>query len=247
MILSRTMRHGDFAELEPELQTVDEVLALLGGGDPAQHPMRRWEYAMALKAFNDWAQNITAATGKSRFVVSDHGCCTGMFSPMMYHLGHSVRMYEIWAWGDQEQRAVQQMAAVFNRMSEYDRTWRSWQMIHKPLEQLDESDKADAAYCISTIEHIADYEGAFRNLCRSVLPGGMLFLTSDFGERGGFGFAADSVRPNGMFYEQTYLRMAEIGAEEGFRLMGGEADWSWEESCRMVNDYGFAALAMERV
>lgn len=247
--LSRVMRMSDFEVLAPQLATVDKVLGMLNGGDKAQHPLRRWEYALALAAFQNWAEerNLDVCSLK----VADHGCCTGMLAPTMFMMGHDVTMYEIWAWGNQQDFAtwqMEQMRTINQDLATIEKAKvGNYRWANRPLNQLlDEDRNFDVVFCISTIEHIHNHEIAFRDLCHCVGPKGMLFITSDFAGRPGWGFVADGVRPDGMFCAQTYERLAEIGREEGLELIGAESLWSWDESCRLVNDYGFASLAMKR-
>lgn len=243
---SKTMRMSDFADLGGELEVVENVLAMLNGGDKAQHPLRKWEYAMALKAFRYWDKNRSTAMMAR---VSDHGCCTGMLAPMMYWMGHDVRMYEVWAWGDQQNFATWQMEKM--REAQGCGTYR-W--INKPLGQLTEDDRGvDVAFCISTIEHISGFEHAFRQMCDTVDPGGMIFITSDSAEDEHDHYIANNVRAGTMFNKTVYEKLAGWGREMGFELMGGTADWSWDESCRLIpapgmgpTAYGFACMAMER-
>lgn len=243
MILSKTMRPEDFTQLEPELAIVDSVLAMINGGDKAQHPMRRWEYAMAIKAYNFWK---TLRERREPLLVSDHGCCTGMLAPTMFWMGNNVKMYEVWAWGNQEEFTLKQMEMVRGYKQRPAET--TYEMLHRPLSGLlPEDHNVDVGFCISTLEHIPNYEAAFRDLCRSVGKGGMLFLTTDSAEDEQDHYIAAHVRAGTMFNRTVYERLVGWGQEEGFDLLGGQADWSWDESCRLVNNYGFAALAMERI
>lgn len=240
--LSKTMRMSDFDELKPQLAEVDAVLAVLNGGDRAQHSLRRWEYAMALKAFNRWNPKNEQRS------ISDHGCCTGMFGPMMVSLGHDVLSYEVWAWGHQEEFATWQFEEVLRRGATGSYAW-----LHRPLGQLTEEDNGvDAAYCISTMEHIPNFEVAFRQMAKTVNPGGMLFMTSDSAQDEHDHYIANNVRAGTMFNRGIYEKIAGWGREEGFKLMGDSSDWSWDESCQLIpaprtqGGYGFACLAMEK-
>lgn len=51
--LSKTIEEADFEELAPELALVDRHFTKA----QAQHPLRRWEYAMALRALKVWRQS----------------------------------------------------------------------------------------------------------------------------------------------------------------------------------------------
>jgi len=52
LALSKTLDPIDFAELAEELTIVDQHFT----SAREQHPMRRWEYAMALRALRTWKQ-----------------------------------------------------------------------------------------------------------------------------------------------------------------------------------------------
>jgi len=246
--LSKVMRGSDFEELKQELVTVDRVLEILDGGDKAQHPLRKWEYALALKAYRVWADQLSVITTTGDFgavKVSDVGCCTGMLAPMMYWLGCDVTMYEIWAWGNQEPMAIHQMEKITRSPTKG--FGGSYRILHTALPHMEESDRnRDVVFCISTLEHIQDYEAAFRDLCRCVGTCGMLFLTTDFAEDERDHYLAANVRAGRMYNVDVYTRLLTWGMEEGLVPMGGIVDWAWSEPCRMVNDYGFASLSMYR-
>jgi ubiquinone/menaquinone biosynthesis C-methylase UbiE len=244
--LSKTMRMSDFDELATELATVDQILRMLNGGDKAQHTLRRWEYAMGLRAYMQWAGRTPKRTEIVK--LSDHGCCTGMFGPMMFWLGCNVSLYEVWAWGNQEEFATKQI-----EMLRRPNMKGSYRWIHRPLGQLEEEDNGvDAAFCISTMEHIPDFEVAFRQMAKTVNPGGMLFMTSDSAKDEHDHYIANNVRAGTMFNAGIYEKIAGWGREYGFELIGGTSDWSWDESCQLIpkpntpGGYGFACLAMEK-
>jgi hypothetical protein len=56
--LSKTLDPADFAELAEELKIVDQHFTQ----EAEQHPMRRWEYALALRALNEWVSPLTKDT-----------------------------------------------------------------------------------------------------------------------------------------------------------------------------------------
>lgn len=53
--LSKTLDPADFADLAPELAIVDQHFT----SAREQHPMRKWEYALALRAFATWGGQAT--------------------------------------------------------------------------------------------------------------------------------------------------------------------------------------------
>lgn len=53
--LSKTLDPADFDQLTEELQIVDAHFT----AEVSQHPMRRWEYALALRAYVAWGETTT--------------------------------------------------------------------------------------------------------------------------------------------------------------------------------------------
>ena len=76
--LSKTLDLADFDQLQPELQVVDQHFH----SAREQHPMRRWEYALALRAITQWS---TMAAGLS--IAYDVG---GGGSPFRHMFGAQV-------------------------------------------------------------------------------------------------------------------------------------------------------------
>lgn len=64
--LTKTLDPADFDQLVEELQVVDQHFTKAA----EQHPMRRWEYAMALRAYFAWGQ--TATLGGPLYDVGGH-------------------------------------------------------------------------------------------------------------------------------------------------------------------------------
>lgn len=238
MILSRVMRPGDMDLLKEESAWVDRIVEVMGGWDPVQHPARRWEYALALKAFEGFLQ-------EPGWQVADFGCGIGLMSPLLLFLGQNVSMYEPWVYGDESEKLHAQMRKV----NETRRKPLGYELFRRPLcELLPEDRKFDAAFCISTLEHIGEYQRAFRDMCAAVQGhGGLVFLTTDFGKDENDHYKNANLRAGKMFNTDTYFELAQIGREEGFDLVGGLAEWGWSDDCELVNDHGFASLAMVRV
>jgi SAM-dependent methyltransferase len=247
MILSRVMRKEDYLELVDEQRVMQFIRDSIQMWYPPQHQHRVWEYAMALKAF--WT---VFGTGKKDLLVTDHGCGAGFLSPMMYWLGQNVWMYECWTMGSAEEYMLEQMRRVgLNRKEKHG----TYQMRSAPLCQLTDEDRGvDAAFCISTLEHIGEYQKAFRDLLSTVKSGGLVFLTTDFGEHEEDTYQYAGLRAGKMFCEKTYLELWEIAIAMGFEMIDKTpkekddwVDWEWKEENRLVLDYGFASLAMIRM
>ena len=238
MILSRTMRQEDYEHLVAEGQVIIDIQSAIQMWFDAQHKARLWEYAMAQKVMK------THFGDKKGLVIGDHGCGAGYLSPIMYWLGNHVKMYECWVFGNEEKFMMEQMRRVGLVKAHLGGTY---QMINRPLTQMTDADRnVDAAFCISTLEHIGEYQWAFRDLLSTVKKGGLMFLTTDFAEREKDDYVCANLRAGKMFCERTYMELREIGYAQGFQLLGYASDWKWSEECRLVNDYGFASLAMIR-
>lgn len=239
MILSRTMREKDYDELKEEGTVVTQVNKEIGMWYPYQHHHRLWEYTLAQKALKTVFGDVKGLT------ISDHGCGAGYLSPVMYWLGHHVLMYECWTFGNEEAYMLEQMRRVALHRVEKTGTY---EMRNRPLGALVEEDGGvDAAFCISTLEHIRDYQAAFRDLLRTVRPGGMVMVTTDFAEDEEDHYTFSNLRAGKMFNGKTYDELYRIGQEMGFSLLGGVADWRWDESCRLTHDYGFASMVLKRM
>lgn len=237
MILSRTMRESDYDELKEEGQVIQDVHASIQMWNDKQHHHRLWEYALAQKALK------MAFPEEKQLTVSDHGCGCGYLGPLMLWLGHNVLLYECWTFGNEESFMMEQMHRVALARGAKAGIYA---MYHRPLCELVAEDcGVDAAFCISTLEHIGEYQKAFRDLLSTVKPGGLVFLTTDFAEDEQDHYQYNFLRAGKMFNRDTYEELRVIGESMGFELLGGN-DWNWYPQCRLVNDYGFASLAMTR-
>lgn len=239
MILSRTMKKDDYDELKEEGKVILELHHAIQMWYECQHQHRLWEYALALKAFKE-----VHASNPNVLLVTDHGCGAGYLSPIMYWLGQNVWMYECWQFGNEEKFMLEQM----RRVGEHRKTKTgTYEMRNRPLGGLVEADRGvDAAFCISTLEHIRDYQTAFRDLLSTVKVGGMAMITTDFAEKEQDDYMYSNLRAGKMFTKATYEELYAIARGENFALVGGEADWVWDESCRLVLNYGFASMVLIR-
>jgi SAM-dependent methyltransferase len=260
MILSRTLRMEDYDELKVEVSYVDKIQLVCGPPHGGQHTHRRWEYALALRALKEWRTSRADWCSDENLKIADFGCGIGLWSPMCLALGHHVSMFEVWVYGNEETYAQMQMAKV---MDAFPIVGQGWEMIHRPLCELVAEDKGrfDAAFCISTLEHIGEYQRAFRDLCDSVKPGGLLFMTTDFADTPGHTttsgqmYTCHWMRPQGMWTVERYKELISLGEERGFSLFGIEwpgtmlvkrFDYPFTEAHRIVSNHGFASLVLRK-
>lgn len=236
MILSRTMKESDYPEMEAEGKVIQDVHAAIQMWNEHQHKHRLWEYALAQKALK------TVFGNKKGLLISDHGCGAGYLSPVLYWLGHNVVMYECWTFGNEEAYMLEQMRRVYQHRVNLN---GSYEMRNRPLCELIDADRGfDVAFCISTLEHIGEYQRAFKDLLSTVKKGGLVFLTTDFAEDEVDHYQYAYLRAGKMFNFDTYKELIELGKQDGFELVGGTHDLEWSEKCRLTNDYGFGSLAL---
>lgn len=243
--LSRTMRLEDYKELKWEVGVVNTVQKLAGPTHPHQHEHRKWEYAMVVRAVQVWLAQDGKSKRKAPLQVGDFGCGVGLTPSIMLHHGCDVSMYEVWA---HDQGEKFQLEACASTKEHSENAIGLYRMLHRPIGGLvlEDYGRYDISLCISTLEHIPDPVRAFKDLCRTVTPGGLLFVTTDFADKEEDRFSHWTLRAGKMFTWQTYQELMAAGQEEGFRLLDCASDWIWNENCRLVYDYGFASLAMVR-
>lgn len=236
---------ADYDQLQRELARVDKIAELSGGWPSVQHPHRRWEYALMLQTFQSWfAMYRWDAARRHSLYIADVGGCVGLTTPLFMAFDHIVSMYEIWAYGNETNQFWQQVHALRGTL----KIERVPTLIDRPLCGLVDGDRNvyDAAFCISTLEHIGAYQQAFGDLLSMVRPGGLVFLTTDYAEDEVDHYANANLRAGRMFNIDVYNRLIAQGQAMGFTLFGGEPELAWTEDCRLVNDSGFASLAIVR-
>ncbi len=250
LVPSRVMRLEDYSQLEPQLSYLsDFVGSFFGGWNPVQHRHRHWEYSLSLQVFDRWRQGRLGP-----FAIADFGAGYDYVSPILYKSGHRMTMFEIWSMGNIQELMLSQMNVIKSSG-----TIGSYELVEEDLTKLSLKyfGSFDVSLCISTLEHILDYKKAFRELCQSVKPGGLIFVTMDYGDgqTSSNGYFAAHSRPAGIPDEKYMYGLVEVGEKEGCRLFGGDPEWSWDESCRLLNKnfapplkgFGFVSLAMVKV
>lgn len=264
MLNSKVMVSSDYQQLNGEpFEIVDRAIQAMGGWLLEQHVHRHWEYQMLMDAIINWKDEYANKFGgHAPYRVADVGGAIGVTTPLMITLGWDVVMYEPWVYGDQTQRFWEinnNVAGYMDNLSheakklDRDPGLANWiapnvGLRNTPLCELSVNDKFeyDIAACISTLEHIGEYEKAFFDLLTMVKKGGLVFLTTDFGEHEEDNYINANLRAGRMFCETTYNRLIEIGESCGFETLQGSADYQWNEHCKLVNDHGFASLALVR-
>jgi len=129
--------------LAPQALLVDQVP--LGG----QHPMRRWEYALALEALTEhWATAMWNGQIQPAYGLLDVGGAGSPFSQI-----------------------VDQIPGLACEVID--------PKLNMDIEAFAPMSEADAVVAISTIEHVRHPTPFLRAIHRALRPGGLLFLTMD--------------------------------------------------------------------
>lgn len=213
--LNKTLDPVDFARLPKELAIVDQFFT----AEHEQHPMRRWEYAMAVDAISRWYWRTDWASEGRRPVLTDVGGAGSPFwrMPEPRHL-ESTRI-------DPEINV--DLATYLHAAPRL----------------------ADVVTCLSVLEHVPDLEQFCYHLGCLVAPGGLLFLTMDYCDgfadvRDGFR-VPDTYHFHWMreriFNVFAVSRLVAGFLSRDFTLFG-ETDYTWRGP--QVYDYTFASLAL---
>lgn len=235
--LSKYLDPADFDQLGEELVIVDRWFT----SAREQHPMRRWEYAMALRARRDWLQWDYEQHGHANrahgHLIKDVGGAGSPFAAIVSEdAGQPVGVI------DPDQDPGLSLAQYLR--------WRG-QLAHE-------------VYCLSVLEHVEDLDQFLYHLSCLTAPGGLLFLTFDTcGPHATYsaGEVLDTYHFNWMrrriFSQANYESLAGIPTwasdqwpnltRYGFSLLGdGQFPTGADYPGPQVYDYTFASLALQK-
>ena len=210
---SKSLDPEDYWRLTNDTPDVDEASADLSGLFHDYHTHRRWEYGVALQA-------IRRHGGRR---VLDVGGGGSPFAGILARLGYDVDVndpvdYTGWIVAAREKIRHHIGFACC------------------PMEHLTE--RYPIVTCISTLEHIADHEHAWRRLLGLVDPGGLLFVTVDYHESGA------ALHPGHLRTYNRGLLLKLIDRADDFEVFGGEPDY--RDGGAEVYGYSFASICLRR-
>lgn len=210
LALSKTLDPADFEQLTEELKLVDEHFT----SAREQHPMRRWEYAMALYAFKTWQLQ----SPQSKRFVYDIGGAGSPFRSMFR--GTSVLVVD----PDEPAGPQRPPCDLASMLANY-------------APRL-----GPAVFCLSVIEHVDDLDQFLYHLACLVAPGGLLFLTADYWNHCGPDQAHFHWMRKRIFCPKTIVeQVVSRLAGHNFTWLGPH-DLRW--TAPHVYDYSFVSLAM---
>jgi hypothetical protein len=213
--LTKTLDPHDFALLEPEMRTVDQFFTKAR----EQHPMRRWEYALALKARHAWLQ----------WDYEEHGHGNRAHGHRIVDVGGAGSPFQLMLNEDSGQSITVIDPDGGMALDQFLR-WRG--------------NLAHEVYCLSVLEHVDELEHFLYHLNCLVAPGGLLFLTLDccHGEQI---FVQDVYHFHWMrkrIFSRLEWNLLEVAPPMVHFKLFGQADWAHHGN--HVYDYTFASLAL---
>lgn len=199
--LTKTMDPADYVLLGEQLKTVDERFKFAS----EQHPARRWEYGMCLRAILAWS---VAHGPRGLSTVADVGGAGSPLFRMLMDQDLAVRVVDPKHPNDEKGHGPSTVEAY----------------------ALEHGRQHPIVTCISVIEHIADehIENFLNALALITAPGGLLFMTMDYwgkdsDEKDTAKFHETRVR---IYNHKTWQQLAHEMSHRGFKLFG-MPDWSY--------------------
>ena len=211
--LSKTLDPADYTALAEELAIVDRHFEAAR----PQHPARKWEYSMALRALHTWSR-VTGADGP----IYDVG---GGGSPFVRILTSSpaIAAPEIVVVDPAEPGGVDLATVVVGGAR-----------------------LAPVVFCLSVLEHVDNLDRFVFHLACLTAPGGLLVLTVDYCDADGDDWPQDVYHFHWMrrriFSRATLERWVVEPLLDLWFFWLGARDFTWHGG--HVHDYTFASVAL---
>ncbi len=208
-----------------EMDHIDSMVQIMTGvASRFEHPLRRWEYGMALHA-------IRQSGGTD---VLDVGGGGSIFAPASEWPDVGLRVTQVDP-GDCQAWVRDQRARLANFSADVHLAY-----VQQDFMTYEDNEQYDAVTCLSVIEHVSNPAPFIKKLATFVKPGGLLVITTDFHPSG---------RPKVDGHLRTYNKksmtaMITALKKLGFEFFGGKPDWTYNGD--NVNSYSFASLVMSK-
>ena len=196
---SKSIELSDYKAQEAGTRAIRHAIASCVGQEIPiyfPHPHRLWEYGGAMQAYLE-----TFGSFRGGLQALDIGCGNSPLGPAL-ELTTDTTVTEI----DPDIRLLAKRKGTARRSFEVG-----------DLLALDGRGPYDAVFCISVIEHIEEQVEAWNSLIQLVKPGGLLFVTTDFGEDHTKPWYADTERV-AKYDPKRVANMGEWLTERGFTL-----------------------------
>ena len=200
---------------------------------PSEH--RMWEYGMGLLS--------TLSVNTLRRVL-EVGGSNSLFLPTLASFNKRTRkgtvLYDAletkeWATPENVSWQKRQMEVIDPEVR-----FLQWDLPSQPDAEF------DFVACISVIEHEVEEENLIRSLAHFVAPGGVLYLTSDFGEKAPDTYHFSWMRER-IYTPASWKRLVEKFAFLSLFPVEGELppDYEWK-GAHVYGSYNFACMTLQR-
>jgi len=216
--LSKTLDPSDYDQLQPELAIVDRYFT----SAREQHPQRKWEYCMALRAISTW---LAQTTRHPTYLLADVG---GAGSPFWYLSPEHVTAKIIDPDLPDGDSALGHRCSLAEKLAGRTRL-------------------RDIVVYLSVLEHVEDLDQFLYHLSCLVAPGGLLFLTVDYcDDLSQYAYPIDTFHFHWM--RKRIFNAYSLGQSVSYPLLQrdfaefGGRDLTWHGP--QVFNYTFASLAL---
>ena len=213
---SKCLTQADFQTFS-EHALIEPFLQKIHPNYRYEHPMRKWEYGLALK----FLLEVGAKT------VLDVGGGGSALAPILHHYGMKVTQI------DPDPSGVATVARQ-NQILGSDIVF-----LNEDFLEFKGRKKYDAVICMSTIEHIKTKEDERLFFQKLLKKAPILFLTTDFSPKAKV-FSPDHYRT---YNKVSMNKLANMAKKDKFKYYG-EVDYTYEGA--LVYDYTFASLALTK-
>lgn len=214
--LTKVLDPGDYdhPDLQAALARVDRLAAT--GALAGQHPHRRWEYALAMAAIDQWASHPATPLPQQPYRIYDVGGAGSPFATLLEHGPIPARVHVV----DPTTNTTVEYAAE--------------QRLYPP---------AEVITAISVIEHVPQPRPFLRACVDLLAPGGLLVLTADYWDSEGPDVAHCHWMRARIYHRETWSDVIAHLRGLGLRRWGG-CDWTYHGP--QVYDYSFVSLVMRK-
>jgi len=215
--LTKTLADTDFAHLPKELAQVDEYFTGAPGARE-QHPLRRWEYALALDAYYRWQTEV------------------GLYGALVYDVGGAGSPFHLLV----NARIVDPTVTEAEGPHHLPYTLERFVTAGTEL--------AHCVFCLSVLEHVSDLDRFLYHLSCLVAPRGLLFLTMDCCDGDGPApgdWPTDTYHFHWMrkrIFNRLWWQYTRATLNRQQFQSLGECDWDYHGA--HVYDYSFASLCL---
>ena len=213
----------DALVLGPYLSEIARDPAVMAG----QHPIRAWEYAMALRTLRRWTVQTDPAAPLG--IADIGGAGSGFWRLLTARTPAPIAI-------------IDPTAAPTHETNGQEIVWK-WDVESFAREFDPESPKFDVITCISVIEHVPDVLPFIRALHTLLRPGGLLLLTTDYWDADGPDVAHFHWMRERIYNKPLAQQLLALLKREGFERFGGT---NWTYRGPQVYDYSVLALALTK-